>query len=104
MSQFDKEAMKALRKSRKGAIAAATVRMKEQKARVKAIKKEIQTHPRTVPEIAEVTISSSEVLWWLAALKKFGEIMEVDKDGSFFRYQLTESACEVEEDEPVRPC
>jgi predicted transcriptional regulator len=105
MNQTEKEAIKALRKARRETIQAATARMKEQKRAIKSIKEQLFNEPGTVPEIAQATgLPSSDVLWYLAALKKYGEIVEGEKDGSYFRYQLTQTACELAEDEPVRPC
>jgi hypothetical protein len=48
-----------------------------------------------VPEISKATgIPSDRVLWYLATLKKYGDIIEGDKDGSYFRYVLAESEVE----------
>jgi predicted transcriptional regulator len=70
-----KEAMKKLRESRK-----------------KAIKEQLRAEARTVPEIAEATgLASAEVLWFIATLKKYGEIAEGDKDGGYFRYYLADA-------------
>jgi predicted transcriptional regulator len=93
MSQTEKtakkEAMKKLRESRKHIIKAASARVKENRKAVKAIKEQLQDGAMTIPEIAEATgIASSEVLWFVATLKKYGEIIEGDKDGSYFRYYL----------------
>lgn len=98
MSQADaekttkKEAMKNLRESRKHTIKAISARVKEHKKAVHAIKEELRGQARTVPEIARATgIESSEVLWFIATLKKYGEIIEGEKDGSYFRYCLADS-------------
>ena len=88
-----KEGMKKLRESRKGIIKATSTRVKENRKAVKAIKEELRAEARTVPEIAEATgIASSEVLWFIATLKKYGEILEGDKDGGYFRYYLADAA------------
>jgi DNA-directed RNA polymerase specialized sigma subunit len=93
------EAMKKLRAARKQTIKAAAARMKRQKKAIKAIREQLAAKPGTVPEIAEATgIESSEVMWYLAALKNYGQILEGEKDGSYFRYQLTVGA--PEEPEP----
>jgi predicted transcriptional regulator len=90
-----KEAMKKLRIERKKWITMASNRVKEQRKERKAIKKQLENQPATVPEIAEGTgIPSDRVLWYLATLKKYGDIIEGEKDGSYFRYVLTESAVE----------
>ncbi|UCE82113.1 MAG: winged helix-turn-helix domain-containing protein [Deltaproteobacteria bacterium] len=90
-----KEAMKKLRESRKHIIKATSTRVKENRKAIKAIKEHLQAEARTVPEIAEATgLASSEVLWFIATLKKYGEILEGDKDGGYFCYYLAEAASE----------
>jgi predicted Rossmann fold nucleotide-binding protein DprA/Smf involved in DNA uptake len=85
----DKEAMKQLKAARKEQIAAATARMKEQRRAVKAIKAQLEGAELTVPEIAAATgLPGSEVLWYLATMKKYGEILEGPKDGGYYRYRL----------------
>jgi hypothetical protein len=87
-----KEAMKKLRESRKHIIKATSARVKENKKAIKAIKEQLRAEARTVPEIAEATgLVSSEVLWFIATLKKYGEIAEGDKDGGYFRYYLADA-------------
>ncbi|MHB9074851.1 MAG: winged helix-turn-helix domain-containing protein [Desulfobaccales bacterium] len=84
-----KEAMKNLKVARKDQIAAATARMKEQRQAVKAIKEHLAGVELTVPEIAAATgLPASEVLWYVASLKKYGEILEGPKAGGYYRYKL----------------
>jgi len=96
MSQTDtqkkekKAAMKRLRQERKQKIKAIAATMKAQKEDVKAIKEQMKNDVGTVPSIAQETgISPDKVLWYIAALKKYGEISEAEKDGGYFRYVLT---------------
>jgi hypothetical protein len=85
----DKTALKNLKAARKEQIAAATARMKKQRRAVKAIKAHLEGAESTVPEIAAATgLPVSEVLYYLATLKKYGEILEGPKDGSYYRYRL----------------
>jgi len=85
-----KAGLKHLREIRRETIAASAARLKEQKRIIKAIKAQLQ-QPKTVPEIAEETgIPSQTVLWYVSALKKYGEVKEADKDGCYFRYCSTE--------------
>jgi hypothetical protein len=82
-------ALKKLKAARQEQIAAATSRMKEQRRAVKAIKEHLVGAELTVPEMAAATgLPASEVLWYVASLKKYGEILEGPKDGSYFRYRL----------------
>ena len=81
--------LKQLKAARQDQIAAATARMKEQRRAVKAIKARLEGADLTVPEIAAATgLLASEVLWYVASLKKYGEILEGPKDGGYFRYRL----------------
>ena len=85
-----KSGLKHLREIRKETIAASAARLKEQKQIIKAIKAELQ-RPSTIPEIAEATgIPPQTVLWYVSALKKYGQVKETDKDGGYFRYCSTE--------------
>ena len=97
MSQNDqdkktkKEAMKKLRENRKVFIKAASAKMKAQKKVMGAIKDQLKQEAKTVPELAAVTgTSPAEILWFVASLKKYGEIKEAEKDGSYFKYALTD--------------
>ena len=86
-----REALKKLREARKPAIAATTARMKEQKKAMEAIKGELQKGEGTVPEIAAATgLDAASVLWYLATMKKYGQVAEGKADGSYFRYRLVE--------------
>jgi predicted transcriptional regulator len=95
-----REAMKKLRETRKPQIAAATAEMKKQKKAVAAIKDELQKGKGTVPEIAAATgLDTASVLWYLATMKKYGEVAEGLADGSYFRYRLVEGGQAAEEEE-----
>ncbi|MBW1816363.1 MAG: winged helix-turn-helix domain-containing protein [Deltaproteobacteria bacterium] len=90
-----KEAMKKLRQDRKQTVKAAAARMKEQNKAVKAIKEQLKDDAGTVPDIAGATgIPSSDVMWYVATMKKYGDVVEADQDGSYFRYRLAESGAE----------
>jgi predicted transcriptional regulator len=97
-SDSRKEALKKLKVTRKDRIAAATAKMKEQRKAVKAIREQLTGGELTVPEIAAATgLPASEVLWYVASLKKYGEILEGSKAGGYYRYRLNEAAApEVE--------
>ncbi|MCK5635154.1 MAG: hypothetical protein KAI06_08700 [Anaerolineales bacterium] len=101
MSQVDqdkkekKAALKKLRNERKEWIRKASAQMKAQKKAIKAIKAQLQNDAGTVPLIAEATgIPADEILWYIAALKKYGQIIEGEKEGGYFRYVLVEGALE----------
>ena len=87
--KWRREALKTLREVRRETIEAASRRAKDQKRAIEAIKRELKAGGKTVPEISRaVGMPSSEVMWTIAALKKYGEIVEGQKEGSYFRYEL----------------
>jgi hypothetical protein len=88
-----KEAMKKLRSARSEWIKKASAAMTSQKNVLKSIKGHLEKGPATIPEVAEaIGMPPHEVLWFTAALKKYGEIVESEKDGGYFRYALAEKA------------
>jgi Fic family protein len=98
----DKTALKQLKAARKEQIAAATTRMKEQRRAVKAIKARLEGGELTVPEIAAATgLPASKVLYYVATLKKYGEILEGPKDGGYYRYRLGPAPAPIAEADPA---
>ena len=66
-----------------------------QRKEIKAIREQLNEKGATVPEIAGATgIPSAEVMWYLATLKRYGLIVEGEKDGGYFRYALTRTFAE----------
>jgi hypothetical protein len=88
-STIDKEALKALRKKRKATVDRAREAIKTQRKIVKAIKEQIATEAKSVPQIAAaVQMETAQVLLFISALRKFGEVVERAKDGDYFTYQV----------------
>jgi len=86
----NQDALKKLRQERKEFIDRTKGLIKDQSAVFKKIKEELIGDGKTVPEIAKNTgISSSQVLWAVMALKKYGQVIEGLKDGDYFKYQMT---------------
>jgi predicted Rossmann fold nucleotide-binding protein DprA/Smf involved in DNA uptake len=99
-SESNKEALKQLKAARKDRITAASARMKEQRRAVKAIKASLAEAELTVPEIAAATgVPVTEVLWYVATLKKYGEILEGAKAGGYYRYRLSQPEAAAPEPE-----
>ena len=94
-----KDALKKLGSGRKAWIKKAAAKMKAQKKDIKAIKGQLKNDGGTVPSISESTgIPAERVLWYIAALKKYGQIIEGEKDGGYYTYLLSDTA-EVAEDD-----
>ncbi len=93
--QAVKEALKRLRQKRQERIREVAEQVKVQKAELKAIREQLAADGEgtTPPRLAEGTgIEVSRVMWYLATLKRYGEVVEGAKDGGWFRYRLADNA------------
>ena len=87
--KMDKDALKQLRKDRRVWIEKAKESIKAQNQIIKQIKAQIGNAAKTIPEIAQATdLPTSQVLLYIAGLKKYGEVIEAEKDGDYFKYGL----------------
>jgi hypothetical protein len=83
----DKEALKKLREKRRVWVEKAKQSIKTQNHFIKQIKAQIANTAKTVPEIAQATgMPTSQVLLYIAGLKKYGQVAEAEKDGDYFKY------------------
>jgi predicted Rossmann fold nucleotide-binding protein DprA/Smf involved in DNA uptake len=84
-----KEALKSLRQERSAVIDRAKAAIKQHNQLIKKIKDQIKTQGKTVPEIAQETnMPTAQVLMFLSTLRKYGEVVEGDKDGDYFKFQV----------------
>ncbi|WP_319406736.1 hypothetical protein [uncultured Desulfosarcina sp.] len=87
--QAEKAVMKKLREERAPFIKSASAKMQIQKKKIQAIKDQLKDGAQTIPAIAAATGgTTAETLWYVASLKKYGEIKEAQKDGGYFKYEL----------------
>ena len=87
--KMDKEALKKLREERSGWVENAKKSIKVQNQIIKQIKGQITDEAKTIPQIAQATdMPTSQVLLYIAGLKKYGIVVEADKDGDYFKYGL----------------
>jgi hypothetical protein len=85
---IDKEAMKKLREQRKATVDRAREAIKAQSRRITAIKSELASGPKTIPEIAAALgIPTAEALIFVSGLRKYGDVVEGAKNGDYFKYQ-----------------
>jgi len=87
-SEPDKKmALKQLRQERRQSIKKASAAMKRQRKTIKAIETSLSGGAATVPEIAaQAGIATDEALWFIATMKKYGQVVEDRKDGGYYRY------------------
>ncbi len=84
---MEKGALKKLREERRVWVDNARQSIKAQNQIIKQIKAQIADTAKTVPEIAQATgMPASQVLLYIAGLKKYGLVAEAEKDGDYFKY------------------
>ncbi len=85
------EVLKGLRESHAASFSRTQEMLKTQKQTQQAITKSLKEQPRTVPAIATLSgLLSKDVLWWLAAMKKYCLVAEEGMDGDYPIYKLVE--------------
>jgi len=96
----DKEKLKALREERKALLDRNKEILKKQNQDVKLVKQALKDGPLTVPEIAAAAkLAADRVLWYVSALKKYGEIAEGELTGAYFKYSLVSKTTDKDEPE-----
>ena len=89
IKQERKEAMKRLREERKHAIQRTAAMVKARKKDLQTLRKQMGGGSATAPEIARATgLDVTQVIWYLATLKQYGEVVEEEKKGCYFSYKL----------------
>jgi predicted transcriptional regulator len=82
------EILKRLREKHVASVERTQVVFREQKAMQQAICQFIRETPKSVPEIAaEIGKPAHEVLWFVAALRKYGIVVEAGMCGDYPLYQ-----------------
>jgi predicted ArsR family transcriptional regulator len=69
--------------------------LKEQQAVRKALRRILLEGPRSVPQLADASgLPAPEVLWHIAAMKKYGLVEEagMDEQREYYLYSLTKEA------------
>jgi predicted Rossmann fold nucleotide-binding protein DprA/Smf involved in DNA uptake len=85
------EILKQLRVKHAASVERAQALLKEQKRMEKELCAFLRERPRTVPEAAEATgIPPDKVLWFLAAMKKYGRVVETGMCGDYPLYAEAE--------------
>lgn len=84
-----------MRKERRDAVQKAQELLKAQQSARKALERALTGSPHTVPKLAQaVNMPAHEVLWHVAAMKKYGIVAEdgTDESGDYYLYRLTKEA------------
>jgi len=87
------ETLKRLREDHAATVEHTQVLLREQKQIQREICQAIRENPKTVPEVsAAISRPAHEVLWYLAALKKYGIVVEAGMCGDYVLYQGVKEA------------
>jgi hypothetical protein len=88
-----KATLKKLRDERDAAVDAATERNKGRQAVRKQVRAALAGGASTVPALAAATgLPAQDVLWHVAAMRKYGDLAEVGMDGDYCTYALLAEA------------
>jgi predicted transcriptional regulator len=87
------ETLKRLRTEHQSSYAATQKLLKDLQIIRKEIRQTLQSGPKTVTEIAiAIGLPASQVLWQIAAMKKYGLVVETGLDENYYRYALAREA------------
>jgi hypothetical protein len=85
----DKDDLKQLREDRKPQIDRARNLIKAQAALIKAIRLQLESGAKTVPQIAAAAgLETAQVLLYVSGLRKYGVMAEGPKDDDYYTYEL----------------
>jgi predicted ArsR family transcriptional regulator len=84
-----------MRKEHRDTVQKAQELLKAQQSTRKALERALTSGPHSVPQLAQaVDMPAHEVLWHIAAMKKYGIVAEAgtDESGDYYLYRLTKEA------------
>jgi len=87
-----REALRVFRERMGGLTEAKKAYRKADRDTRKTLRDALKSGPKTVPELTrQLDLPSENVMWYVMALKRYGEIVEVGRAGDYLRYALKES-------------
>lgn len=84
-----------MRKGHRDTVRKAQELLKAQRSARKALQRALRGSPHSVPQLAQaVNMPAHEVLWHVAAMKKYGLVAEAgtDESGDYYLYRLVKEA------------
>jgi DNA-directed RNA polymerase specialized sigma subunit len=86
------EILKELRAKHAASVGRTQTLLKEQKKMQQDLLAALKGKPKTIPELAEATgLPSERVLWFMAALRKYGVVAENGMSGDYPLYENVEA-------------
>jgi len=87
-----KDRLKELRKARKDHIEKIQTMVKEQNKILSSIKSVLKDGPMTPIDLSKtLKLPTYKVMWYLASMKKYGEVVEGEKQGDYYTYLLVKN-------------
>jgi len=87
-----REALRLFRERMGGLTDAKKSYLKVDRDTRKAVREALKTGPKTVPELTtHLNLPGQNVMWYVMALKRYGEVVEAGQAGDYLRYALKES-------------
>jgi hypothetical protein len=84
-----------LRNEHRERVKQAQALLREQQTARKSLSRLMQGEPKSIPQLADASgLAAHEVLWHLAAMKKYGAVVEdgMDENAAYYLYRLAEEA------------
>ncbi len=82
-------ALKKVREQHRESVERTRALLKQQQAVRRQICQQLRSGPKIVPEIAAATgLAAHEVLWHITAMKKYDQVVEMDRCGEYYQYAL----------------
>ena len=86
-----RQALRMFRERMGGLTDAKKAYLKADRDTRKALREALKSGPKTVPELArQLDLPSEQVMWYVMALKRYGEVVEVGRTRDYLRYALKE--------------
>jgi hypothetical protein len=87
-----REALRLFRERMGGLTEAKKAFLKSDREARKALREALRFGPKTIPELTlQLDLPGEKVVWYVMALKRYGEIVEAGRSGDYFRYALKEA-------------
>jgi hypothetical protein len=87
-----REALRVFRERMGGLTDAKKAYLKSDREARKALREALRYGPKTIPELThQLSLPGEKVMWYVMALKRYGEVVETGWAGEYLRYALKES-------------
>ena len=87
-----RDALRMFRERMGGLTDAKKAYLKSDRDTRKALREALKSGPKTVPELSrQLDLPSEKAMWYVMALKRYGEVVEAGRAGDYLRYALKEA-------------